>query len=54
MEMGGLSHSIRHTAEAGPVDIEAMEAERKRIGMILATYAEKDRWNADECGLFPL
>ena len=49
----GYKERRRH-GEAGSVDIEAVEAERKRIGMILATYAERDRWNADESSLFPL
>jgi hypothetical protein len=49
----GYKERRRH-GEAGSVDIEAMEAERKHIGMILATYAERDRWNADESSLFPL
>ena len=49
----GYKERHRH-GEAGSVDIEAVEAERKRIGMILATYAECDRWNVDESSLFPL
>jgi hypothetical protein len=49
----GYKERRRH-GEAGSVDIEAVEEERKRIGMILATYAERDQWNADESSLFVL
>jgi hypothetical protein len=34
--------------EVGSVDIEPVEAEHKCIGMILATYAERDWWNVDD------
>jgi hypothetical protein len=44
----------RQHGEAGSVDLEAVKAERKRVGMILNTYAPKDRWNLDESALFAL
>jgi len=40
--------------EAGSADPEAVEAERKRIQGVLASFAERDRWNFDETGLFAL
>ena len=49
----GYKERRRH-GEAGSVDIEAVKEERKCIGMILATYAEQDRWNGDESSLFAL
>jgi Tc5 transposase DNA-binding domain len=44
----------RWHGEAGSVDLEAVEAERKRVALILMTYAPRDRWNVDELALFAL
>ena len=49
----GIKERRRH-GEAGSVDLEAVEAERKCVGLIMAAYAPKDRWNIDETSLFPL
>jgi hypothetical protein len=49
----GYKERRRH-GEAGSVDLEAVREEQKRVGMILATYAERDRWNGDESSLFAL
>lgn len=49
----GLKGHRRH-GEAGSVDPAKVEAERKRIGAILASYRPCDRWNFDETGLFAL
>lgn len=42
----------RH-GEAGSVNTDSVEAERKRCQKILAQYAPQDRWNFDETSLFP-
>jgi hypothetical protein len=42
----------RRHGEAGSVDLEGVEAERRRLAPILAKYAKKDQFNADETGLF--
>ena len=49
----GIKERRRH-GESGSVDLEDVEEERKRIGLIMAAYAPKDRWNIDETSLFPL
>ena len=49
----GLKERRRH-GEAGSVDLEAVEAERKRVALTLMTYAPRDRWNVDELALFAL
>jgi hypothetical protein len=49
----GYKERRRHR-EAGSIDIEAVEAEHKHVGMILATYDKSDQWNTDESSLFPL
>jgi hypothetical protein len=49
----GYKERRRH-GEAGSVDLEAVEAERKRVALILKTYAPRDRWNVDELALFAL
>ena len=49
----GLKERRRH-GEAGSVDLQAVEEERKRLGMILATYTPKNCWNLDESSLFML
>lgn len=49
----GLKEYRRH-GEAGSVDLQAVEEERKRLGRILSTFALKDRWNLDESSLFAL
>ena len=38
----GLKEHRRH-GEAGSVDLQAVEEERKKLGMTLATYPLKDR-----------
>ncbi|KIY48774.1 DDE-domain-containing protein [Fistulina hepatica ATCC 64428] len=48
-----LKERRRH-GEAASVDLEAVEAERARMKIILATYAPRDRFNADETSLFPM
>jgi len=40
--------------EAGSVDLKEVEADRKRIALILATYSAADRFNLDETSLFAL
>ena len=42
----------RH-GEAGSVDCNAVETERKHIQELSKKYAPKDRFNADKTGLFP-
>lgn len=49
----GLKEHRRH-GEAGSVDLQAVEEERKRLGMTLATYPPKNQWNIDESSLFVL
>jgi len=44
----------RKHGEAGSVDLEAVEVERRRIAGILEPYAQKDRWNFDETSFFAL
>lgn len=48
----GLREYRRH-GEAGSVDLAAVAAERVRMQNILSEYAERDRFNFDESGLFP-
>ena len=49
----GYKERCQH-GKAGLVDIEAVEAEHKHLGMILVTYAVEDQFNVDESSLFPL
>jgi hypothetical protein len=44
----------RHHGEAGSVDLDAVEAERKRCEKILSKFALQDWWNFDETSFFPL
>ena len=44
----------RRHGEAGSVNYEDVEVERRRCQKILAQYAPRDRWNFDETSLFPL
>lgn len=44
----------RRHGEAGSVDLAAVEAERARVKTVLAKYAPKDRFNADETSFFAL
>ena len=43
----------RRHGEAGSVDLNAVETERKRIQELSKKYTPKDRFNADETSLFP-
>ena len=47
-----LKEQRRH-GEAGSVDLQAVEAERKRLQALMKKYAPRDRFNFDETGLFP-
>ncbi|CAK5275207.1 unnamed protein product [Mycena citricolor] len=47
-----LQERKRH-GEAGSVDLEAVEKERKRMRRIMAKYKPEDRWNTDETSFFP-
>ena len=49
----GYKEHCQH-GEAGSVDLEAVEAECKWVGMIMVTYAPQNRWNIDELALFAL
>jgi len=44
----------RRHGEAGSVDPDAVDIERKRCAEILSKFAPRDRWNFDETSLFPL
>jgi len=44
----------RRHGEAGSVDLDAVEIERKRCEEILSKYTPRDRWNFDETSFFPL
>jgi hypothetical protein len=44
----------RRHGEAGSVDLDAVEVERKRCEEILSKYTPRDRWNFDETSFFPL
>jgi hypothetical protein len=46
-----LKEYKRH-GEGASADLDAAEEERKQVSDILAPYAERDRWNVDESGLF--
>jgi len=48
-----LKERRRH-GEAGSVNLQAVEEERKRLGMTLVTYPPKNRWNIDESSFFAL
>jgi len=43
----------RRHGEAGSVDLEAVEVERKRLQTLTETFKPRDRWNFDETSLFP-
>jgi len=47
-----LKECRRH-GEAGSVDLEAVEKERKRLQLLMLTFRLRDRWNFDETSLFP-
>ncbi|KAL1699490.1 hypothetical protein EV121DRAFT_172519, partial [Schizophyllum commune] len=47
----GIREHVRH-GEAGSVDLDAVEKERKRLEAELAAYAPDDQFNADETGCF--
>jgi hypothetical protein len=47
-----LKEQRRH-GEAGSVDLQAVETERKRLQALMKKYAPRDRFNFDETGLFP-
>ena len=46
--------TYRQHGEAGSTDPEAVKAEQKCIQGVLASFAERNRWNFDETGLFAL
>ena len=51
------AHKIREHrrhGEAGSVNLAAVEAERKRMQLVLASYKPKDSFNFDESALLPL
>ena len=51
------AHKIREHrrhGEAGSVNIAAVEAERKRMQLVLASYKPEDSFNFDESALLPL
>ncbi|CAK5273889.1 unnamed protein product [Mycena citricolor] len=48
----GLIEWQRH-GEAASVNLEAVDAERKRLVKICSRYAPEDIWNADETSFFP-
>ncbi|KAN0132299.1 hypothetical protein V8E53_009899 [Lactarius tabidus] len=43
----------RRHGEAGSVDDQAAEQERKRVQELMKKFAPQDRWNFDETSLFP-
>jgi hypothetical protein len=47
-----LKECRRH-GEAGSVDLEAVEKERKRLQLLMLTFRLRDRWNFDETSPFP-
>jgi hypothetical protein len=47
-----IKEHVRH-GEASSVNVEAVEKERERLAKLLAPFAPRDQWNADETGWNP-
>ena len=43
----------RRHGKAGSADLDAVEAEQKRVQELMKKFAPKDQWNFDETSLFP-